>query len=437
MTRPAGKRERTSIPASERERIRLAIEGLGAEGDGIASAGGVRRHVSGALPGETVLASGQGRLLHASAILEASPSRVTPLCPLAARCGGCTLQHWDRAASLAWKEERVRGALEAAGFDRPAMRPAVQVETLTRRRVILAFSRRADGAPVIGLHRRLSREIVDMTECHVLHPSLFSLLAPFRSLLRSAALLSKDETGVLAANLLDDGPDLLLRTRREPGARDRVALAAFAATTGASRISWQADPEMAPEPVAVLRRPRVTFGGQTVEPAPGAFLQAVATAEAAISADAVEALPSRLRPGTVIAELYAGSGTLSFPLASRGRVRAYEGDALAFETLRRASGGTRVDPVRRDLARAPVTASEMRDVSVVVLDPPHGGAGRQVDEIAAARPTTVVSVSCNPASLGRDAATLRRAGYALEGARAIDQFLFSARVESVSVFRLG
>ncbi|MGC8478199.1 MAG: class I SAM-dependent RNA methyltransferase, partial [Acetobacteraceae bacterium] len=70
-----------------------------------------------------------------------------------------------------------------------------------------------------------------------------------------------------------------------------------------------------------------------------------------------------------------------------------------------------------------------------VLDPPEGGAAAQLPALAEAGPALVVYVSCNPATLARDAALLARAGYNVTAARAIDQFLWSARVESVTVFR--
>jgi 23S rRNA (uracil1939-C5)-methyltransferase len=72
-----------------------------------------------------------------------------------------------------------------------------------------------------------------------------------------------------------------------------------------------------------------------------------------------------------------------------------------------------------------------------VLDPPHGGAAVQIEQIAASTVKVVVYVSCNPATLGRDARVLHRAGYKLAATTAIDQFLWSARVESVSVFHRG
>lgn len=89
---------------------------------------------------------------------------------------------------------------------------------------------------------------------------------------------------------------------------------------------------------------------------------------------------------------------------------------------------------RRDLVRQPVLAREMAENDVVVLDPPFAGAAVQIREIAAARPAVVIYVSCNPDRLGEDAGALARAGYSLDAVSVIDQFLWSAHVESVSVF---
>jgi 23S rRNA (uracil1939-C5)-methyltransferase len=89
---------------------------------------------------------------------------------------------------------------------------------------------------------------------------------------------------------------------------------------------------------------------------------------------------------------------------------------------------------RRDLARQPLSAKEISAFAVVVLDPPHGGAATQTEQIAASTTKRVIYVSCNPAALARDAAMLRLAGFRLISAAPVDQFLWSARLESVCVF---
>ena len=139
-----------------------------------------------------------------------------------------------------------------------------------------------------------------------------------------------------------------------------------------------------------------------------------------------------------MAELYAGCGTLTFALAPHMRVAAFEGDLPAFNALRQATNSAglagRVETTRRDLARQPLSAKELSAFAVAVLDPPHNGALEQIGQIAASGIGRVIYVSCNPAALARDAKLLNAAGYRLVSATPIDQFLWSARLESVCVF---
>ncbi|MBU6499198.1 MAG: RsmD family RNA methyltransferase, partial [Rhodospirillales bacterium] len=139
-----------------------------------------------------------------------------------------------------------------------------------------------------------------------------------------------------------------------------------------------------------------------------------------------------------IGELYAGSGTLSFALAAHARVIAYEGDATACAALRAGVNAARlagrITAHQRDLTRQPLTAKELAPFAAVVLDPPHAGAAAQLPTLAASGVRRIIYVSCNPAALARDGAVLRGAGYRLLAASPIDQFLWSARLESVCVF---
>ena len=373
---------------------------------------------------------------HLEALLTRSQDRVDPICALAADCGGCALQHQAQAANLAWKSARVARALELAGFADPVMSVPIQVDLGSRRRMDLGVIRVPDGRIKVGLHRRRHRDIVDMTECHILDPALFKLLAPIRDALRSLRCLTR--VGSLVMNRLDNGPDLLLRTDRSPDTNDRIRLAAFAATHNVCRVAWQHEVvsrRLAPETVAQLAPARVMMSGRPVEVPSGAFFQATKQGETAIIDAVLAGLPSTLPPKSRIVEFYAGCGTLTLPLATAGRVVAYEGDPDAAAALISASGGMRIDAKRRDLALNPVAASEIRDAGVIVLDPPYVGAGRQMDEVARTSAETVVLVSCNPAALRREAAILQQAHFQHERSTTIDQFLFSPRIESVSVFR--
>jgi 23S rRNA (uracil1939-C5)-methyltransferase len=236
-------------------------------------------------------------------------------------------------------------------------------------------------------------------------------------------------------NLLDTGPDILLRTDAPLTLHDRQRLAAFAVAHGIPRIAW-AGKGTGVEVAAHHTPVSIALHGVAVAPPPGAFLQASAEGEAAIIAAVLSGLPAKMGVRPRLADLYAGIGTLSFPLATLGVVEAFEGDAPAASALTAAAHAaqSRVLPRRRDLVRQPLLAAELKAFAAVVLDPPFNGAAEQVAQIARSPLRRVVYVSCNPAALGRDAAVLREAGFRIEAATPVDQFLWSPHLESVVAF---
>lgn len=435
-----GRRDAQKLPPS----ATIRIVRVGADGDGIATLpDGAHLYIPETLPDETIAATpiarrGEGWLASIDAIVEPSAARATPPCVHFGVCGGCTLQHWREAEYLAWKSGLLEAALRRAGFDNPVLSPITPGGTYNRRRMDLAMQR-GPGGIRLGLHRTRSGEIVDLTECVVLHPTLFALLAPLRQLLRGMQALRRQ--GSVVANLLDSGADILLRTEQEPTLPERTAMIAFARTHDIARISWGKDNDNDEgEPICVLRHASTILSDVAVTPPPGGFLQATAIGEQAIVAAVLAGLPSRLPARARVADLYAGCGTITFALAKRTRVAAWEGDGPSVRALRaginQAGLMGKVEVMQRDLARQPITPKELAGFAAIVLDPPHSGAVVQIGQIAAAKPPVVIYVSCNPGALARDAALLRTAGYRLERATPIDQFVWSSRLESVCVFKL-
>ena len=412
---------------------------MGADGDGIGNLSDASPvYVAGSLPGERVrvrpsIRRGEGWAADIEAVVVPSADRVAPACPHFGACGGCSLQHWRAGPYAAWKSSLLAAALRRAGFDTGT---AALIETTagSRRRIDLAV-RRQGGAVQLGLHRSHGSLIVDMHSCPVLHPDLFRLIAPLRDLLRGLSALKRAGAAVL--NLLDTGPDLLLRTDSSATATDRTRLAAFGAAHGLPRITLTQG-NFPPETAALLRPPAIRLGGVAVTPPPGGFLQASAAAESAITAAVLDGLPAGLTAKSRVAELYAGCGTLTFALAERVRVAAFEGDQAACAALKTAVNAAqltgRIDAQHRDLSRQPLSAKELSKFAAVVLDPPFDGAAAQMAPLAASGIPRIVYVSCNPAALARDATLLRGAGYALLAATPVDQFLWSARLESVVAF---
>ena len=407
----------------------IRVVALGNDGDGVAQSPQGRVFIPGTLPGdEVLLASQNGTHATLERVITPGPDRVTPPCHLAGACGGCPLQHMALPAIAAWKTARVIEALERCGFAALPTPTTHQVAPHGRRRVDLAF-RRVNRQIVLGLHRRRG-DVVDMTECTLLHPAIFALLAPLRQMLHS--LPAVHAGGDVQINLLDSGPDLLITLDGTPDANDRRILAQFCKSHAIPRISLNARP---PETLALTGPVFHHFGAVRVVPPPGAFLQAALDGEEAIRTAVLAGLPRKgLKAGII--ELYAGCGTLSFALAEHAKVAAYEGDKAAFACLKQASGGTRVMPALRDLNRQPVMATDLAKAAAIVLDPPHAGAGAQVAQIVAGKPRHVIYVSCNPTALQRDLTPLQQAGYRVDSVTVIDQFLWSAEVEAVCVLTL-
>ncbi len=366
-------------------------------------------------------------------VLQPSPNRQIPPCSLFEHCGGCTLQHVKPDAILQWKVATVQHALQKAGFSNLPTFSAKQVRPSSRRRADLAVRRQPDGM-IIGLHARNSHAVTDLTTCVVLHPAILAALPAFRATLRSLNAIRREAN--LHINLLDSGLDVLLQTDGPLTTPDRVRLAQLATEQHIPRISWQQIkdtglPEVAAQSGSVVQ----TIASHQISPPPGTFLQATGESEKYIQEAVVQSLPAKLNRKDIITELYAGCGTLTFPLAERARVNAYEGYAPALEALKKGTGGTRISAFCRDLNHQPLLAKEIAASAVVVLDPPHAGAKLQMRQIAQGLPHHIVYVSCNPAALAQDASLLAKAGYTVENVTVIDQFLWSAEIEAVCSFK--
>ncbi|WP_431859800.1 class I SAM-dependent RNA methyltransferase [Azospirillum sp.] len=419
-------------PQSAPRTVELTIAEVGARGDGLALDGGTRVFVPLTVPGDRVRvrlgeAKGDGVRGELLEVLQPGPGRGDPACGHFGTCGGCTLQHMADDAYAAWKVGLVRGALARVKLDDVPFAPLARTAPAARRRARLAALKK--GRKVwLGFNERLSHRLVDLAACPVLVPRLEALLAPLRAVLAEVLPDGQGCDAVLAD--LEGGVDLLLVGPKAIDLAARERLVAFAESAGVARLSWQPDDRGTVEPVAHRAPVVARFAGVAVVPPPGAFLQASAAGEAAL----VAAVLDNVGPAGKIADLFAGLGTFSIPLAQAAAVHAVEGDAAAVAAVGRAVQGLRLTTERRNLFENPLTAKELARFDAVVFDPPRAGAAEQAKTLADSKVPLVVAVSCNPASFARDARTLADGGYAFKRVYPVDQFLWSAHVEVVGVF---
>jgi len=431
----------------------VLITALDQEGRGIARIDGKAVFVEGALAGELVTIETYRKrptyeLARATGILRASPSRVAPLCPHFGVCGGCSLQHLEAAAQVAAKQRVLEDALWHIGRVRagelltPIHGPAWGYRQRARLSVRDVPKK---GGVLVGFHERKSSFITDMRSCPVLPPHISSLLPSLRELIGSLSL--RDRLPQIELAIGDDADDgtgnevLVLRNLAALTADDERALADFADRHGV-RLYLQ---PQGPATVQAFHPPARTLGyaladfGVRIEFQPTDFTQV----NVAMNRMLVRRAVGLLEPteGDAVADFFCGLGNFSLPIARRGaQVVGVEGSV---PLVRRAQANAQANGladrarfVAADLFEATAASLEaLGAMDKALLDPPREGAIALVKALPAKRLSRVVYVSCNPATLARDASVLvHERGFALRKAGIVNLFPHTAHVESVALF---
>ncbi len=403
----------------------LRITAIGRHGDGVAVGDDGPIYVPFALPGERVRAQVEGQRGRLLELLDESAERIAPFCPHFGVCGGCAVQHWRAEAYRAWKRELVETALRHRNLA-AEVAPLVDAHGAGRRRVTLHV-RFAGGPPAAGFMEARSHRLIDLDACPILVPALAGAADIARAL--AAPLQGPVKALDVLLTATDAGIDVDIRGAVAAHGDSQPALAAAADAHDLARLSVNRE-------LVVERRPPTLRIGAAIVPLPtGAFLQATAAGEAALA----RLVEDGVGGARHLADLFCGVGPFALRLAETSPVLAVDGSAPAIAALERAARGTAglkpLQAERRDLFRRPLRPDELDRFDAVVFDPPRAGAAAQAAELARSRVPTVVAVSCDPASLARDAATLVEGGYRIASVVPVDQFRHSAHVEIVAVLR--
>ncbi len=417
-------------------RADVTIGSIGRRGDGVAAVAGGTVHIPATAPGdratvaltETGPGRFRGRLLD---LLEAGPDRREPPCRHFGACGGCALQHLTPEAYGAWKIDMLPDLLARNGLDVATIEPLHRSPPGSRRRATFAIRRRREDA-IVGFNERHSHRVVDLRACPVVLPQIAALIPALRGWAETA-LQAGDRADAHVA-MTDSGLDLLIRTSARLGGAGRDALVALLAREDLARAARAHPKQEGAEVLAEARPVRAVHGGVPVALAPGAFAQATADGEAALTGFVLEAAEGAARA----ADLFCGSGAFALPLAKRGcAVYAADIDRAAIANLGMAARQAGLPALRteaRNLMRRPVPAGDLAGADFAVFDPPRAGAKDQAVEIAASRVPVVVAVSCDPGSFMRDARILTGGGYRLTRLQPVDQFTWSAHLELAARF---
>ncbi|MDR2505299.1 MAG: 23S rRNA (uracil(1939)-C(5))-methyltransferase RlmD [Oscillospiraceae bacterium] len=444
----------------------VTIESLSNEALGVARVNNKVWFVQNALPGERVLAhvikpNKNYCIAKAIDVIEPSQPRRVPPCSVYGRCGGCACQHMSYEATLEFKREHVKNALERIGKVQGAnVLPITPSENRFAYRNKGAFpvGQAADSGVSIGCFAAHSHNIIEPPNGCIIHPdTVNNALSRVKEWMAAYHILPYNEqagTGFVrhVVTRVNRAGDMLLTivVNSKDASLPRSAELFELVRRGVPKLSGLS---VSPNP----ERGNAIFGGTCVticgEPAiretlntlagsieieisPRSFFQ-VNTGQAERLIDAALTLANP-QVGEHICDVYAGAGTFTLPFAKTGAsVSSVEIVADAVEDAKRNArwNGLNIDIRLGDASRVLPELVKKNKLDCILLDPPRKGCDADVLAAAAkASPSRIIYVSCDPATLARDAAILAEQGYTLDCARPVDMFPWTSSVETCAKF---
>ncbi|WP_301101678.1 23S rRNA (uracil(1939)-C(5))-methyltransferase RlmD [Propionivibrio sp.] len=427
------------------------IESLDHDARGITRFEGKTIFVEGALPGELVehvswRKKPSYEVARTVRILRASPHRVLPRCPHFGVCGGCSMQHLEPDAQVAAKQRILEsnlwhlGRIKAEQLYAPIYGAAWAYRQRARLSVHCVSKQ---GGVLIGFHERKSSFVADMRQCEILPPHVSALLLPLRELVFALSINSALPQIELAIG--ETQTALVLRILQPLTATDEKLLRVFA---DQHKVVFYLQPH---GPATAYRfypkdGPQLSYRLPDFDIehffSPTEFTQVNFAINRVLVRRALALLDPQ--PGERIADMFCGLGNFTLPIARSGaQVVGIEGSAAL---LRRAAENAMVNGlhgrVHYSVANLFETTNEtlaaLGHFDRMLIDPPREGAVALVKAIGPDGPLRIVYVSCNPATLARDAAILvTQKGYRLRGAGVVNMFPNTSHVESIALFERG
>lgn len=442
MNRP--RVERQSQPLDDMRLGEMVIDRMGHDGRGIATWNGKTLFVSGALSGERITARlvqdharfAEGRI---DQLLEVSPERVEPPCPHFNECGGCQLQHISPQFQLGIKAKAMEDQLNrwAGAEPKKLLLPISDTSQGYRRTARLSVWYDEDAVRV-GFRQSQSREVVDISQCMVLAPALNLLISALKQWLSQLVakkavthieLISADTTAVVIRHTKAlDPADLIQLSQVE---KHCMAAIWLQPQDDGQLIDLHGTP--------VDPRLTYTLGELTLGFHPNDFIQVNPNVNQQMVSQALELL--KLTGKERVLDLFCGIGNFTLPIAKQCK------EVIGLEAIPSMVARGVENAERNHIKNAQFIAADLTKMNLhrinqlcgkidaVLLDPPRDGAKEMMPVLAQLSPKRIVYVSCNPATLARDAKLLVEAGYRLDAAGAMDMFPHTEHVESIALFK--
>ena len=445
--------------------LHATIESLDQEGRGVAHVDGKTIFIDGALPNEHVTYQSQRikpsyEVANVVSVLKQSNQRVVPKCPHFGLCGGCKLQHMDAGAQVAAKQQMLEADLWHIGKVKPEnMLPPLYGPTWGYRHKARLSVKYVDKKQrvLVGFNEKGTRYVADMNSCEVLVPEVSALIAPLQIMIEQLTIrdkLPQIELAVGEANqkntakAVDNKPVivLILRIMDLLTIDDETHLKAFADAHQVQIWTQTKGPDTIkpfwPLVGAQLQYSLPEF--DLIYPfKPNEFTQVNPQINQQMVSRAMQLLQPKA--GEKIADFFCGIGNFTLPIARSGAsVLGLEGLANLVDRANESAALNHISTTTFGVADLfKMTEESLADLSLShgafdkwLIDPPRDGAFELVKAITpATAPKLIVYVSCNPATLARDAGILvNEKGYTLSAAGVINMFPHTAHVESIACF---
>jgi 23S rRNA (uracil1939-C5)-methyltransferase len=441
------------------DQVEIRIEDIGSEGEGIGRYEGYTLFVKDTVMGDVALVQvmktgktyGYARLVK---LLEASPYRVEPRCPVAARCGGCQLMHVDYAKQLEYKENKVRNCLaRIGGFTEIPMEPVCGMEEpyYYRNKSQYPVGRNKDGSIAIGFYAGRTHSIIDTSHCFIGAKVNEDIIAIVRSFIEKFKLEPYEEElhkGLIRHVLTRVGfrtgeimVCLVINGRELPHGEELVE--SLKKINGMKSICLNVNKEktnviLGDRIIPLWGEPYITdyIGDIKYQISPLSFYQVNPVQTKKLYDIALEY--ADLHGEETVWDIYCGIGTISLFLAQKAK------KVYGVEIVPQAIEDAKKNALINNITNAEFFIGAAEEVlptkykeekiyaDVIVVDPPRKGCDQSLlDTILAMAPKRVVYVSCDPATLARDLKFLCEKDYELKRVRAVDQFSHSTHVETV------
>jgi len=377
-------------------------------------------------------------------VITASPDRVTPRCNYFGVCGGCTYQHLSESVQVAEKQQILLDTLRKIGRVTPdSILAPLSGDPWGYRRKARPGCKYVEkkGGILVGFREQGTSYLTSLRHCDALEPRLSALLDPLHTLIAGLSCFNQVPQIEMAA--ADNAVSLVIRHLAVFTADDLEKLKHFARHHQIQLLLQSAGPDsivpLWPENPEKLQY-RLSNYDLVLEFTASDFVQVNGQVNEMMIEQAIEQLA--LRPELTVLDLFCGLGNFTLPLAKKcASVVGVEGDPTLVEKGKFNAGRNNMQNVRfeaMDLHSEKVAELTMFPADRVLLDPPRSGALEVVTHLVPElKPQVIVYVSCNPATLARDADILvHHNGYRLAAAGAINMFPHTAHIEAMATFIL-